>query len=151
MEGNEYATRAVINLQARISFYQARPHEAEQYSQQVATASTQDIRHKVQALLNLGTIAFEHNQLKLAQEYADSAYQLVQERGDQVLLTETIILLARLKHTQGETVFAQQMLQEQFSHVHIPPSVRQLRAWIAWLALMAGDISTVQGWYSTYS
>lgn len=149
--GNEYATRSTINLLAHVSIYQGRPYEAQQRLQDILDAAGKDLRHRTHALLNLGGIAFENNELDPAQTYALEACEIAERLRDQVLLADSTILMARLKQAQGETAHAQQMLQEKIARVQVPPSVRQMRAWMGWIDLMAGDISKAQGWYSTYA
>ncbi len=148
--GNEYAKRSTTQLLGEVSLYQGRLYEAEQLFQELFEKSSTDLRDKAHALVGLAKVAYERNDLDVAERYVTEAYDIGEKVGDKYILVDAAILLARALRARGETTQASQVLHSLAASVGVPSLVGLLRAWHAWIALSTGDTPVVQGWYTTY-
>jgi LuxR family maltose regulon positive regulatory protein len=147
--GNDFARHSTGYLMGEISLGQGNLYKAEQVFQELFDKSFKNPRHRAHALIGLGKIAFERNDVDVAEQRVTEAYDIAEKVGDKHILADAAILLARVKQARGETESASQLLRSLATRVGIPLLVRELRSWEAWLALVSGDITTAQGWYAT--
>jgi LuxR family maltose regulon positive regulatory protein len=103
---------------------------------------------RVQALLGLGTLALEQNDLKAAGQYVAEGIAISQQFPDEDLLARGRLVLARIKHARGETEQAQAVLGELTAQAKFPIVLREARADQARLSLAMGDLAAVQRWYA---
>jgi ATP/maltotriose-dependent transcriptional regulator MalT len=71
---------------------------------------------------------------------------LGQELNNEELWVQASWVLARLERARGELNAARSRLDSLAAQVKQPLFLRQVQAWHAWLALSAGDMSSVQRW-----
>jgi LuxR family maltose regulon positive regulatory protein len=99
-----------------------------------------------QALLGLGTLALEGNDLKSAEQYVTEGVAIGQHFPDEELLAHGPLVLARIKHARGETNQAQDLLGELAAQTKHSLLLREVRAYQARLSLAIGDLAAVQRW-----
>jgi LuxR family maltose regulon positive regulatory protein len=98
------------------------------------------------ALLGLGALALEENDLKTAERYVTEGMEISQQFPEEDLLAHGPLMLARLKHALGEVKQAQGLLGELAAQTKYPLLLREVRAYQARLSLVMGDLSSVQRW-----
>ncbi|MGH2545130.1 MAG: LuxR C-terminal-related transcriptional regulator, partial [Ardenticatenaceae bacterium] len=106
------------------------------------------------ALIGLGALAFEWNDLETAEQYASQALDIGRQLGAEDLLVPASLILARVQHARGEGARAQQLLHALVAQIPQPrrPSLlREVRAGQARLALDASDTTAVQRWYTSHA
>jgi LuxR family maltose regulon positive regulatory protein len=99
-----------------------------------------------QALLGLGTLALEENDLERAEQYVTEGIAISQQFRDEDLLAYGPLVLARIKHARGETEQAREVLGELTAHAKFRPVIREARSSQARLSLAMGDLAAVQRW-----
>jgi LuxR family maltose regulon positive regulatory protein len=99
-----------------------------------------------QALLGLGTLALEVDDLQAAEQYVTEGVAIGQQFPDEELLAHGPLVLARIKHARGETNQAQDLLGELAAQTKYSLLLREVRAYQARLSLAMGDLSSVQRW-----
>lgn len=152
--GNVYGTLAATLSLGEVCARQGELQQAAQLYQQVLTEAEQASMDRHQALsrigrarLGLGTLTLEWNDLETAEQHATHAATIGQQVADEELRVRSALLLARLKHTRGETAEAQQLLHTLIAQT--PQQrwfslLREVRAYQARLALASGDLVTVE-------
>jgi LuxR family maltose regulon positive regulatory protein len=153
---NVYGRLSSTHLLADVYADQGELHQAAQLYRQVL-AETEDLDDagldalealfdRGRALLGLGALSLEWNDLETAEAYARQARDLGTELGEEFLLVPGSILLARALHARGHTAAAQDLLQELVAQVPDRrwSPLRELRAWQARLALDAGDLASAR-------
>jgi LuxR family maltose regulon positive regulatory protein len=101
---------------------------------------------KGQALLGLGTLALEVDDLQAAEQYVTEGVAIGQQFSEEDLLAYGPLVLARLKHARGETNQAQELLDELAAQTKYSLLLREVRSYQARLSLAMGDLSSVQRW-----
>jgi LuxR family maltose regulon positive regulatory protein len=105
------------------------------------------------ALLGLGSLAYEQNDLAAAEQWAAEALALGKQlRADELTIPATL-LLARVLHAEGQATSAQELLDALLALTQHrgPWQYREALAAQARLALASGDLAAVQRWASTYA
>lgn len=103
------------------------------------------------ALLGLGGLALEWNDLETAEQHITQALVIGEQFPEDEGLQRGPFILARLQQARGETVQAQQQLQALIAQTKNPWLLREAQAHIAWLALVTGDLAAAQRWSATRS
>ena len=98
------------------------------------------------AMLGLGMLALERDELETAQELLSQAEALSQRYPDDDLLAASPVMMARLKFSQGERAAAQEKLESFIArssrqHLFSYPRVVQAR-----IAIASGDLAAAQRW-----
>lgn len=146
---NIHTKLAATLLLAEISTWQGEFDQAGQYYQQVlaeAIGGEGMLDDQGQALLGLGAIALERNDLEAAEQHASRALKIGQQRSHEGLQLQATLTLARVRQVRGQTAQAQEQLQTLVTRLRHPSSVREIQAAQAWLALAVGDLAAVQQW-----
>ena len=99
-----------------------------------------------QALLGLGTLALEVDDLQAAEQYVTEGVAIGQQFPDEEPLEHGPLVLARIKQARGETNQAQELLGELAAKTKYSLLLREARADQARLSLAVGDLSPVQRW-----
>lgn len=99
-----------------------------------------------QALLGLGTLALEVDDLQTAEQYVTEGVAISQQFPDEDLLAYGPLVPARIKYARGEMKQAQDLLGELAAQTKFPLLLREVRAYQARLSLAMGDLAAVQRW-----
>ncbi|HEX6384749.1 MAG TPA: LuxR C-terminal-related transcriptional regulator [Anaerolineae bacterium] len=147
--GNMYAAIDTRIVLGEASSRQGELRQASQHYQHVLTnveqapmVKEEQLLRQGQALLGLGSVALEWNDLETAEQNLAQAVALSQQFPDDYLLQRSPLVMARLQHARGETEEAQQLLHALIAELKSPWLLREAKACQAWLALAAGDTST---------
>jgi LuxR family maltose regulon positive regulatory protein len=114
--------------------------------------SALDVREELydrgRALIGLGTLSLEWNDLEAAESYAREALDLGQQIAEEFVLVPGQVILARTLAARGQTAQAEELLQQLVAQASDRrwPLLREVRAWQARLALAAGDLAGAQHW-----
>lgn len=98
------------------------------------------------ALIGLSALELEGNALERAAQYAAEALAIEQSQADEALQIESALALAHTQHAQGEPALARQRLQALLPQIKSPLLLREIEAWQARFALVAGDLAAVRHW-----
>jgi len=101
---------------------------------------------KGRALLGLGAIALEGNDLKKAEQYVAEGVALSQQFPEEDLLAHGPLVLAGIKHARRETKQAQELLGELAAQTKFPVLLREVRTNQARLSLAMGDLPAAERW-----
>jgi LuxR family transcriptional regulator, maltose regulon positive regulatory protein len=155
---NIHASLAAMFILADITRRQGQLHQAGQlYQSVIAEAGKVEfgaaLDDRAGALLGLGSLAYEHNDLATARQHAAEALEISKQLRADELLVPAMLLLARVLHAGGETVSAQQQLDALLAlpQCRRPWYRREALALQARLALARGELAAVQRWQSTYA
>ncbi|MEO8970736.1 MAG: LuxR C-terminal-related transcriptional regulator [Ktedonobacteraceae bacterium] len=155
--GNPYGARAAIYLSGEMSSRQGNLHTAAQLYRRELANAVDDPLDMADALIGLATLSYEWNELQRAEQEASQALELVKQHVDEVgryhveqfVHVPGSLVLARILHARGETVQAQQLVQElvvltqerKWPYLH-----REILTAQAHLQLSVGDLTSVQRW-----
>jgi LuxR family maltose regulon positive regulatory protein len=160
--GNIYGTLSATFFLGEVYARQGKLGQAARLYRQVLAGISAEVQHPIvrledfdrgRALIGLGGLSYEWNDLDSAQQYLSQALDIGQRLPDEELQVRSSLLLARLLHTQGETDQAQELLEALVAQTspRWPMLLREARAGQAWLSLAAGDLGAVQHWYTTWA
>jgi LuxR family maltose regulon positive regulatory protein len=160
--GNIYGALSATFFLGEVSARQGETGQAARLYRQVLEGISEDVQHLIvlltdfdrgRALIGLGALSYEWNELETAQQYLSQALDIGRQLPDEELQVRSSLLLARLLHTRGETGQAQDLLQTLIAQTspRWPLLLREARAGQAWLALAASDMEAVQHWHATWS
>jgi LuxR family maltose regulon positive regulatory protein len=132
--------------QAQLELDQA----AEIYRQVLARAEQSDAMRDDQAAarLGLGAIAYERNDLIMAETSATQALRLSEQRLDEEMQVQASLLLARVQQARGDTGPTQATLNALAARTHRPGLLREIRLWKARFALAENDGEAAQRWHA---
>jgi LuxR family maltose regulon positive regulatory protein len=99
-----------------------------------------------QALLGLGTLALEVDDLQTAEQYVMEGVAISQQFPDEDLLAYGPLVPARIKVARGEMKQARDHLGGLAAQTKFPLLLREVRAYQARLSLAMGDLAAVQRW-----
>ncbi len=152
--GNRTLHRAHVGMRAAVQVEQGMLAEAAaKYRQNLAEARDQGDREDIcHALLGLANLAYEWNDLETPLQYASEVLSMGEHLAHEEFQVHAAIMLARVQQARGQTAPAQQRLATML--IRLQPRVsprlyrlqRELLAWQARLALLAGDLAAVQRW-----
>jgi LuxR family maltose regulon positive regulatory protein len=113
----------------------------------------QALIRKGRALLGLGALALEENDLKAAEQYVAEGVAIGQQFPDEYLLAHgpliLALILARLQQARGETKSAQEILGALAAQAVFPLLLREVRTYQARLSLVLGDLAAAQRWFDS--
>jgi LuxR family maltose regulon positive regulatory protein len=150
--GNEHGASASRLLLAKVHSQQGEYRQAQQIYQEIYdnTVSRAEFRDDLaHAITGLAALAYEWNDLQQAEQLTSEAIVIAEELGARELLVPAVLILAKARHAQGEPVEAQQILRSTLASVHIPLLARELHLVQAHLALLSGDMESVQRWHAS--
>ncbi len=157
--GNEFGALDAAILLGEVYLRQAELRQSAQLYQVVLdrAQNTQMERDQAtirvgSALIGLGTLAYEWNELPRCAQQAEQALAIGAQVGYFDLQSRASMLLARLEHVRGETDAAQQRLHTMIAQTAQPrwlTLVRRMRAEQAWIALASGNLAAVEQWAAT--
>jgi LuxR family maltose regulon positive regulatory protein len=128
--------------------------QAEEIYRQVLSAASNSeelLDDRGSAQLGLGAIAFERNDLALAEQYATQALEIARRRSDEEMRVLAALVLARVQYAHGQKEQAQEMLRSLAAQTHRALMLRQVLAWRARFSLDAGDLAAAQRWRATHA
>jgi len=147
--GNVYAAIDTSIVLGETSFRQGELRQASQHYQyvlanveQMPMVKEEQLLRQGQALLGLGSVALEWNDLETAEQNLTQAVALSQQFPDDYLLQRSPLVMARLQQARGQTEQAQQLLHALITQGKSPWLLREAKACQARLALAADDTST---------
>lgn len=149
---NVYARRAALFVLGDLSIRQGKLHQAAQYYQQLYAEAGEDVDDQCHALIGLGKVALEWNNLETAEQSASDAIKIAWQTENEELILLGTLLSARCKYAFGDAAQAQRLLSDlsipiQASKLH---ELREINAYQAFLALQLGNIATVERWQTKY-
>ena len=152
--GNVHGVLAATFILGEVHAGQGELHQAAQLQRQVLSEAEQvevgePLEDKAQASINLAALGYEWNDLETAEAYAAQALDIGRQLGLEYFLVRGSLILARIKHAQGETAQAQQLLHTLVAQVKRPLLLREVQAGLARLALAVGDTAAAQRWSTT--
>jgi LuxR family maltose regulon positive regulatory protein len=144
--GDEHFIQGLLILGGACSYLLGEIYQAREYYQRALLAGRQHEDREIvaRALLGLAAIAFDWNQLALAEQQAGEALQLAPE-AQQDVRAEAALQLAKLAHARGQSATARQQIDELLAHLQMEssPATEQRLADVllfsAHLALEAGE------------
>ena len=154
---NPFGARAATLMLADMYTQQGELHQAERFYRQVLAEAAEDPVDMATALICLATFSYEWNNLQEAEQQLIQALDICNRHAndigkyhaEQVILVPGSLVLARVLHACGETVKAQQLLQElvMLTQEHRWPYLyREVLASQARLALATSDLGAAQRW-----
>jgi LuxR family maltose regulon positive regulatory protein len=151
--GNSYGILSTTHLFGNVCAQQGELRQADQlYRQALAAADAlpNALDNKAQALLGLGALRYEWNNLDAAEQHAAEVRDLGHHLGDDEFVVQGSLLLVRVQQARGDMAHAQQVLHTLAAQTpqRWPLLLRQIRTAQARLALAAGDIAAAQRWHA---
>lgn len=152
--GNVHGVMAATFLLGEVYAGQGELQQAAQLHRQVLAEAElaevgEPLEDKAQASINLAALAYEWNDLETAETYAAQALDIGRQLGQEHFLVCSSLVLARVRHVNGETAQAQQLLHALIAQVKQPLQLREVQTGLARLALAAGDTAAAQRWSTT--
>ncbi len=143
---------AAIGLLADVYVRQGEFDQALQLYQQVraeAVGSEDMLDDQASAALGLSTIAYERNDLDVAEREATHAFELGTQRSNDQFAVHAALMLARALHARDKMGEAQEKLRTLVAQTRQPHLVQEVLTWQAYFALAAGDMEAVHRWHAT--
>jgi LuxR family maltose regulon positive regulatory protein len=140
------AVLASMLVHAEICTHRGQYHQAAQlYRQVMAGAIDQDDpSDRPNALYGLGRVHYEWNELPEARSAAETAVEAGRKIGDERLVVEATLLLARVEQTSGQDDRAQALLNGLMASPLWPRVHRQVQTWQARLHIRSGDLAAAK-------
>ncbi len=112
-----------------------------------ATGSEDMLDDQAAAALGRSRIAYERNELDVADREAGRALDLGSSRSNEQVAVQAELMRARVLQARGQKAQAQEELRALLAHTRHPWYIQEVLAWQARLALAAGDVEAVHHWY----
>ena len=143
---DKQAVLASMLVHAEICTARGQNHQAAQlYQQVIAQAIDQeDPSDRPNALVGLGRIQYEWNEVEAAREAAQGAIEAGRELGDERLVVEATLLLARVEAASGHVDQAHALLGGLLTSPLWPRVHRRMQCWQARLSIAAGDLASAR-------
>jgi LuxR family maltose regulon positive regulatory protein len=128
--------------------------QASQLYQQVlaeAIGGEEMLDDQAAAGLGLALIAYERNELDVAEQQATHARDLSVQRSNEEEYVHASVLLARITHARGQTTPAQEVLRALAARTQRPLLLQEILLWQTRLALASGDVETARHWAEAHS
>jgi LuxR family maltose regulon positive regulatory protein len=146
---NSYGRRGALILQGHIALGQGKLGQAEALFRQVVETAGEDRADRGTACAGLATIAYERDELEVAERCAREAYALSEDLGHELLQVLATTIFARVLYARGERTPAQELLQRLAAALTQPRWIQEIEMWLAWFAHTSGDQAAAQHWAST--
>jgi LuxR family maltose regulon positive regulatory protein len=141
---NVYGVLAAMQFLAEIFYWQGELEQAEQLNRQILTEAVGDesmLDDQGIASLNLGHIAYERSNLDQAEQSAQRALDLAQQRANEMLQVQATIRLSHIQAAKGELLQARERLKSLEAKIQNPALLREVQSAQALLSIRANDIS----------
>ena len=105
------------------------------------------------AHLNLSTVYYERNDLEGALEAVTETQRVIQGHLLKRISIGGNVMMARLKHLQGDAVAARDLMRQAVQIVladNLKQTIVEVFAWQAWLSLMQGDLMAASQWAAEF-
>ncbi len=145
IHGRQAATMGLGDL----CWYQADLESAAHYFRQVldgAVGGEEMLDDQSYALCGLGAIAYERDDLELAEQQAQQAHELARRRHSEMLLVRSALILSLVRQARGQKDQARLDLQALAAQTRNAQLLRELHSGQARLALATGDLEAAQRW-----
>jgi LuxR family maltose regulon positive regulatory protein len=149
---NLHGTLAAMHNLGEVCYWQGDFGQASQYYQHIlaqAIGGDEMLDDQANAMIGLGTIALEQNEINSAEGYASQALEFATRRGNEFSLMQATVVLARVQQARGQMSPAAERLQSLAARIRQPPIHREIQSWQARLALARGDPVSVEPWYAS--
>ncbi len=150
---NTYATSIALLSLAEVHVRQGALHQAAQLYQQVLKEiervpmyNGDMLIRRGLALVGLGRLSLEWNDLDQAQQYGLQGREIGEQLAHEDIRAASTVLLARSQYARGEIAPAQAELLELSASTGNPVLLREIQAYNAWIALQTGDLVAAQRW-----
>lgn len=151
--GNVYGSLSTLYALGEVSVWRNEPHQAAEFYRQVLAEAERAPINRNQAtldmgraLIGLGTLYLEWNDLDAAEAHLKRAMELRAQLREESELAYATRILAQVKYARGETVQARHDLQSLIAGTASPLALREALASQAWLAFATGDLAAAQRW-----
>jgi LuxR family transcriptional regulator, maltose regulon positive regulatory protein len=151
---NIYGVLAANQFLAEIFYEQGQLEQAEQLNQQIqreAVGHESMLDDQGTASLNLAHIAYERNELDLAEVFAKQSLHLAGQRANEMLEVQVASRLAQILSAKGDSSGAHDLLKSLEARIHNPPLLREIQAAQALALIRANDISSLDWWLKKIS
>lgn len=132
----------------RMYFVQGQLHKAQATAQRLVQSSGQIVYQGV-AHLELSKLYYERNDMDKTLHHALKGWDTVREYALIRLTLEGYVILARIRHTQGDEAEARALMQQVLQIIR-NGALKQIflpaAAWQAWLWLMQGNLEAAAQW-----
>jgi LuxR family transcriptional regulator, maltose regulon positive regulatory protein len=152
--GNFDSAYIAMQTLGELSYARGEMYQAERYYRQLLAITGSDdycMNYRAQALIGLGTLAYEWNDLKLAEQHIQQGLEIGKRLSANLeeIPGKGVLVQARLLHLRGESRKAQQLLNTLAIELRHPHLLLELRFQQIRLALAVGDMTTAQHCLST--
>jgi LuxR family maltose regulon positive regulatory protein len=149
--GNRTLLRLATNLLAKVFSGLGELHRAaECYRQVLREAREQDDLDDVgHALLGLAHLAYEWNELEMAEQHAQEALDIGRHLAHEAHQVHGSLLVARVHAARGQIIAARQRLDTLLAGIqshHVPWLYREVLAEQVWLDILLGNLTAAQHW-----
>jgi len=146
---NIFGVLAALQMLSEIFYWQGELEQAEQLNQQILNEAVGDVSmldDQGIASLNLAHIAYERNDLGQAEQYAERALDLGQQRANEMLQVQATIRLGHIRLAEGDLSRAREHLKALEAKIQDPALLREIQNAQALLSIRANDISSLEWW-----
>jgi LuxR family maltose regulon positive regulatory protein len=151
---NVYAARAATLILGELCARQGELQQAAQLYRQVIAEAGEDISDQAHALIRYAALAYEWNDLAMAEQLVSQAIAIGRQLADadrmqfaaEEFLVPGSLILARILGARGEAAGARQLLSALVAQASRPALLREVQASLAWAALLDGDLAAVRRW-----
>jgi LuxR family maltose regulon positive regulatory protein len=151
---NIYGVLAAIQFLAEIFYWQGEFEQAEQLNRQIQTEAVGDesmLDDQGFASLSLAHISYEKNDLDQAGQFATRAFELAEQRANEMLEVQATIQLANISSAKGDSARAHELLKSLETKIQNPALLREIHSAQALLSIRANDISSLEWWVKIIS
>jgi ATP/maltotriose-dependent transcriptional regulator MalT len=148
---NIHGTLAATMLLGDLCYQQAEIEPATHYYQQVLDAAVggeEMLDDQGYSLCGLSAIAYERDDLGLAEQQAIQAGELAKQRHFEALRVQAALILGQVQHARGQTAQARHELQVLAAQIRKPALLREIQGRQALLALAMDDLEAAQRWHA---
>jgi LuxR family maltose regulon positive regulatory protein len=146
---NIFGVLAATQMLSEIFYWQGELEQAEQLNQQIQVEAVGDesmLDDQGVASLSLAHIAYERNELEQAEGYATRAFDLGQQRANEMLYVQAAIRLAHIHSAKGDSARARELLKSLEAKIQNPSLLHDIQNTQALLSIRAGEISLLDWW-----
>jgi LuxR family maltose regulon positive regulatory protein len=146
---NIFGVLAAIQLLSEVFYWQGELEQAGQLNQQILTEAVGDesmLDDQGIASLSLAYIACERNELEQAVQFTTRAFDLGEQRGNEILQVQATIHLAHIHSAKGDLSRARELLKSLEAKIQNTTLLREIQNAQALLSIRANDISALDWW-----
>jgi LuxR family maltose regulon positive regulatory protein len=151
---NIYGVLAAVQFLAEIFYWQGEFEQAEQLNRKIQTEAVGEesmLDDQGIASLNLAHIAYERNEFDQAEEFATRAFDLAQQRANEMLEVQATVRLAHIFSAKGDAVRAHEFLKSLEAKIQNPALLRETQNVQALLSIRTNNISSLEWWVKIIS